>query len=209
MSREGRPHPYHRGLSRETVLAAALAVLDVGGAGALTMRRVAAELGVEAASLYAHVRNKDDMLDGALDLVLDSIEVPLRAASPREWLVAGYSAYRAALVPHPGAVAATTSRVRFSTAQFRLLERVIETLESTGLSTDDAVLGHITLVSFTLGFVVGEVGRPSSVPRELLATSPVMQRSFPVVGRHSVDERFRHGLEMILDGILGPAARVG
>ena len=63
-------------LSRERVLRAAITLADRGGIEALTMRRLGQELGVEAMSLYKHVSNKDDVLDGIVDLVLGDIDVP-------------------------------------------------------------------------------------------------------------------------------------
>ena len=62
-------------LTRERALAAALTIADTEGIGALTMRRVAKELGVEAMALYYHVANKDDLLDGMIDLVFGEIVV--------------------------------------------------------------------------------------------------------------------------------------
>src|SRR6186997_1066950 len=69
-------------LSRERVLRAALALADEGGIESLTMRKLGQELGVEAMSLYNHVANKDDIVDGILGLVLDEIEVP---AGEEDW----------------------------------------------------------------------------------------------------------------------------
>jgi len=63
-------------LSRDRILRAALALADEGGIDALTMRKLGQVLGFEAMSLYNHVANKDDVLDGILDLVLDESEPP-------------------------------------------------------------------------------------------------------------------------------------
>ena len=65
-------------LSRERVLRAAIALADAGGIEALTMRKLAQELGVEAMSLYHHVAKKEDLLAGIVDLVLQEIESPAR-----------------------------------------------------------------------------------------------------------------------------------
>ena len=63
-------------LTRQRVLRAAVALADRGGVGALSMRKLAQELGVEAMSLYHHVANKDDILDGIVDVVFGEIELP-------------------------------------------------------------------------------------------------------------------------------------
>src|SRR6478672_2889388 len=69
-------------LNRERVLRAAVALADQGGFESLTMRKLAKELGVEAMSLYNHVANKDDLLDGMIDIVFSEIEEPLPG---RDW----------------------------------------------------------------------------------------------------------------------------
>ncbi|MGZ6673728.1 MAG: TetR/AcrR family transcriptional regulator, partial [Solirubrobacteraceae bacterium] len=69
--------PRRTPLSRERVLRAAIALADERGAQELTMRKLAKELGVEAMSLYNHVANKDDLLDGMIDIVFGEIEAPL------------------------------------------------------------------------------------------------------------------------------------
>ena len=63
-------------LTRQRVLRAAVALADRGGVGALSMRKLAQELGVEAMSLYHHVANKDDILDGLVDVVFGEIDLP-------------------------------------------------------------------------------------------------------------------------------------
>src|SRR3974377_2131616 len=69
-------------LSRDLVLRAAIALADGGGLDAVTMQAVGRRLGVEAMSLYRHVRNKDDILDGIVDLVFSEIDLP---ASGTPW----------------------------------------------------------------------------------------------------------------------------
>src|SRR3954451_21715966 len=121
---------FHRGLTRETVLASALRIVDAEGRDGLTMRRLATELDVEAASLYTHVRNKDDVVDGILDLVLATVPLPEAGQAWRDAIVDGFRGYRAALIAHPVLVPLITERGRTSTAQLRLVERSIELLES-------------------------------------------------------------------------------
>ena len=68
----GRREP----LTKERVLRAAVELADRGGIEALSMRKLGQELGVEAMALYRHVRNKDDILDGAIDAVIGEVELP-------------------------------------------------------------------------------------------------------------------------------------
>ncbi|HQK31760.1 MAG TPA: TetR/AcrR family transcriptional regulator C-terminal domain-containing protein [Phycicoccus sp.] len=193
--------PFHRGLDRATVVRAALVVADRDGASALTMRRVAAELEVEAASLYAHVRNKDDMVAGLLDLVLDAIEIPAPGPTTRDWLLAGLTAYRRTLLDHPGAFALMTSRATMSPAQFRLVDALIGVLEEAGLSTTDAVLGEVTLVAYVLGFVTQELRRSPAIGPDTLRPYPALQRAVPALVTTPVDDRFTRGIDTILRGL--------
>src|ERR1035437_6794498 len=98
-------------LSRERVLRAALALADVEGIGSLTMRRLGQELGVEAMSLYNHVADKGDLLDGIVDLVFGEIAVPSDQA---DWKAAmrirAISAHEA-LLRHPRARDPPTPRL--------------------------------------------------------------------------------------------------
>ncbi len=196
-----RDRTWHRGIDRDAVVTEALRIIDAGGRSALTMRRLAESLGVEAPSLYAHVGSKDELVDAVLDRVLAAIPLPERGSDVRATLVAGYSAYRAALVAHPAVVTLVTERGRISPAQVRLVERSIELLESTGLSTRAAVSLHVTLVAYVLGFVVQEVGRPPSVPGELVASSPTLRRALSTLSTIPVDDRFETGLRLLLGAI--------
>ena len=113
MSERSRDVAWHRGLDRKSVAAEALRILDEEGRTGLTMRRLAASLGVEAASLYAHVASKDDLVDAVLDSVLDSVILPEPDADARASLVAGFTSYRRTLVAHPSIVILMTERARF------------------------------------------------------------------------------------------------
>ena len=192
--------PWHRGLDRDAVAIAALRVIDEEGEAALTMRRVARSLGVEAASLYGHVASKDDLVDAVLDRVLDAVLLPAPTANPLADLVAGFAAYRQALVAHPAAVPMLTRRRSRSPSQLRLIVRSIELLEAAGLSTRAAVDTQVTLVAYALGFVFQEVGRPTATPAPLAEASPVLRRTLATLAEREVDERYAVGLALILDG---------
>ena len=197
--RVGRP--WHRGVDRDRVVTAALALLDEEGLGAMTMRRLAASLDVEAASLYAHIGSKDELVDAVLDRVLDSVELPAPDPDVRAYLLGAFGNYRATLLRHPAVVLLMTERARLSSAQIRLAVRSIELLQAAGLSMRAAVDTHVTLVAFTLGFILQEVSRPTTptgpAPVNLdPSISPVLK----TLAERSVVERFEVGLHLILDG---------
>ena len=98
--RPGRPAR----LSRESVLRAAVEVADEGGIEALTMQRVGEAVGAEAMSLYRHVRNKEDLIDGAVDLVFAEIELPPTDTDWRSAMRTRAASVREVLRRHPWAV---------------------------------------------------------------------------------------------------------
>jgi len=200
MARTRTDKTWHRGLDRDAVVTEGLRILDTGGRDALTMRALALALDVEAASLYAHVASKDDLVDAILDRVLESVVVPEPSEDVRRSLAAGFGSYRRTLLAHPAVVLLMTERARQSRTQLRLAERSIVLLEAAGLSTRRAVDTHVTLVAFVLGFILQEVSRPTASAVGPGAVTPVIGRVMATLAERSVDDRFTVGLDMILDG---------
>src|SRR3954465_14002727 len=123
----GMPPTGRARLSRERVLRAAVALADAGGLEALTMRRLGEELGVEAMSLYKHVANKDDLLDGMVDLVFAEIELPSGDADWRTAMRARAVSARTALMRHPWATTLMQARTAPGPATLRHHDTVIGT----------------------------------------------------------------------------------
>lgn len=196
-----RDGPWHRGLDRDAVVAEALRILDAEGRPALTMRRLAKSLGVEAPSIYAHIGGKDALVDAVLDRVLDSIELPEAGSDAHAALKEGLTSYRHALVAHPAVVLLMTERAYYSRSQVRLIQRSLELLEGAGYSTRSAVDAHVTLVAYVLGFILQEVSRPTQTPRQVADASPVFSRALTVLRERSVDDRFEVGMDLILRGL--------
>lgn len=195
--------PWHRGIDRRVIIEAGLRLLDSAGVGALTMRRLSSELHVQAASLYAHVAGKDDLVDAILDLVLDSVPLPDESVGWRAALETGFRNYRSTLVAHPAVVILMTGRAQRSAVQLRLAARSIELLQSGGLTMRQAVDAHVTLISYTLGFVLQEVSRSTTTPTPPIEVSPVMRAAMATLVERSVDQRFEVGLDLILQGVTG------
>ena len=126
-------------LTRDRVLRAALELADEGGTAALTMQRIGRRLGVEAMSLYRHVRNKDDILDGIVDLVFAEVERPADRSNWRTVLRAQSISTRAALRRHPWAIALMESRMTPGPANLRTHEDTITVLLDAGCSAVMAI----------------------------------------------------------------------
>src|ERR1700737_854320 len=112
-------------LSRERVLRAAIVLADTGGIEAMTMRQVGQKLGVEAMSLYNHVANKDDILDGIVDLVFSEIDLPAGGADWRPAMRRRAVSAHEALLRHPWAPSMMQSRINPGPATLRHHDSVL------------------------------------------------------------------------------------
>jgi AcrR family transcriptional regulator len=146
-------------LTRDRVLAAALAVADDEGLRAVTMRRVATELGVEAMSLYHHLAGKDALLDGLVDAIVAEIEVELagvdRTGADGGWQPALRQrclAARDVMERHPWAPALLGSRTTIPVALYAYYEEILATLVGGGFSYHLAHRALHALGSMALGF---------------------------------------------------------
>jgi len=207
----------HR-LSRERVVHAALYLADTGGIESLTMSRLGQELQVEAMSLYNHVADKDDVLDGMVDLVFSEIEVPFE---PADWKVAlrlrAISA-RDALLRHPWATAIMQSRSRPGPATLRHHDSVIGILRDAGFSIDMAAHAFSVMDGFICGFALQQVNLPSHTSEESGQLAERILRELPaetyphlaeMIVEHAVQagydyaKEFEFGLDLILNGLDG------
>lgn len=204
-------------LTRDRVLRAALELADEGGTAALTMQRIGRRLGVEAMSLYRHVRNKDDILDGIVDLVFAEIELPADRSNWRTVLRAQSISTRAALRRHPWAITLMESRLTPGPANLRTHEDTITVLLDAGCSAVMATHAYNLVDSYVYGFALQEVNFPFSNAEELAAMSEEVlanlqadeypnsarvARELLTSGFDYADE-FEFGLDLILDAI-GP-----
>lgn len=148
----------HKPLNRQRVLAAAMELTDAEGLAALTMRRLAAGIGVEAMSLYHHVPNKDALLDGLVESVIQEIEEALSTApSPEadDWrsLLRDRSlTARDVMVRHPWAPGLIGSRPTIPASLWAYYESILAVMIDGGLTYDLAHRGLHSLGSMTLGF---------------------------------------------------------
>ena len=209
-------------MSKDRVLRAAISLADEGGIESLTMRRLAQELGVEAMTLYYHVANKDDILDGIVDIVLSEFELP---SSGTEWKAAirktAISAHDV-LVRHPWAASLMLSATGSSPARWRYMDAILGCLREAGFSADMTDHGYHALDSHITGFTLWEV-QVQIDPQTLPDLAATFLRELPVdeyphlvehVHQHlkerSPDDEgaFTFGLDLILDGLermRGPA----
>lgn len=205
----------HTQLTRERVLLSAVALADEGGLDALTMRGLGDELRVEAMSLYNHVANKEDMLDGMVDLVFAEIGVPSGAV----WKTAMRErarAARAALTRHPWAIGLMESRRRPGPATLRHHDAVIGCLRDAGFSLPMAAHVYSLLDSYIYGFALQQTNIPFREPGKDVALERDMSQRFAAGAYPHLTElltqvalrpgydyanEFEFGLDVILEAI--------
>jgi AcrR family transcriptional regulator len=203
-------------LSRDRVLAAAVALADAGGLESLTMRRLGEDLGVEAMSLYKHVTNKDDLVDGMVDLVFAEIELPPPGAEWRTAMRERAVSVRSALIRHPWATALMQSRTAPGPATLHHHDTVIGTLRGAGFSVGLTAHAFSALDAYVYGFALQQRSLPfdtlveaQEVGRQMFARMP--PGAYPHLTELTVQhilqpgydygDEFDYGLELVLDGL--------
>jgi AcrR family transcriptional regulator len=139
-------------LSRDRILQAALELADEGGIESLTMRKLGQVLGFEAMSLYNHVANKDDLLDGLLDAVLDETEPPSPAGAWQAAIRSSAISVHEALTRHPWACPLLMSPGHIRPARLQYLDSLLGRLRDAGFSADATYHAYHVLDAHIFGF---------------------------------------------------------
>jgi AcrR family transcriptional regulator len=179
------------------------------------MQAIGRRVGVEAMSLYRHVRNKDDILDGIVDLVFAEIALPADRSSWRPVLRARSVSTRAALGRHPWAITLLESRMAPGPANLRSHDEMLAVLLDAGFSAAMATHASNLVDSYVLGFALQETSFPFSNAEELAAVGGELLAQVPAdeypslvrVGSELLGSgfdygaEFEFGLDLILEGI--------
>jgi len=203
MSKPVRERPQHRPpLSRERVLRGAVAVADAGGLGTLTIRSLAHQLGVKPMSVYHHVANKDEILDGIVDLVFSEIELPSADGDWRSQMRRRAVSARRVLSRHPWAIGLMESRTTPGPATLRHHDAIIATLRKAGFSVEMTAHAYALLDSYVYGFALQEAALPFKGPNTVAdVAEPIMQRFPP--------DDYPHLAEMATEHVLKPGYDFG
>jgi AcrR family transcriptional regulator len=194
-------------LSREAVLRAAIEIADRDGIDAVTMRRLGEQLGVEAMSLYHHVRGKDDVVTGMVDTLIGGIPLPPPASSWKATIRDRAMAARAHLAPHEWARALIGTRRGPSAATLRHIDWVVGVLRDGGLAPALVHSAVHLLGSRMFGFTdeaFSEAPRPEEAKtlNALVRSGDYPALTSAMKGVHHDDEtEFAFGLDLILDGL--------
>ena len=204
-----------RALTRERVVAEALAMIAADGAQSLSMRALAARLGVVPGALYRHVRGKEQLYALVLDAVLREVDCRADPATPWAAQAAALARrLRAVLENHPGVAALLKTRDPLSPASLELAEAFLAPLLAAGLSGREAALAFRLIYDYTLG-----LADPASPAEQRLRDTATREQlhaffrslpadRFPALAAYGVhawdgdrDQRFSAGLETLLRGI--------
>ncbi len=204
-------------LSRERIVTAALRIMDDEGLEAVTMRRVAHELGVEAMSLYHHVGDKDELLDGICEQVMADFEFPIPTGDWAENCRAGARAWRRLMQRHPEVIE-LFARQRgpvSSVESMRPSEFALRLLRESGLPDRDVAQAFHAIGGYIQGFVEMERGSMTGgtdaahvTAHQALAESldpeefEALRAVSPYFADCSPDEQFEFGLDLLIQGLL-------
>jgi AcrR family transcriptional regulator len=188
-------------LSRERVLRGAVAVADAGGIASLTIRSLAQELGVKPMSVYHHVANKDEILDGIVDLVFGEIELPSADGDWRTEMRRRANSARRVLRGHPWAIGLLESRTSPGPATLRHHDAVIGALRGGGFSVEMTAHAYALIDSYVYGFALQEASLPFESDTVADVAEPMMEQ-FPA-------GEYPHLVEMATEYILQPGYDFG
>ena len=203
-------------LSRQRVLDAAVSHADAGGLVALSMRTLAEMLEVAPMTLYRHVANKDDLIDGMVDVVFSEIGVPSGGGDWQTAMRQRAVAVRDALSRHRWAIGLMESRRSPGPANLRHHDSVIGRLRAAGFSIEMAAHAYSLLDGYIYGFALTKLNLPFASGPEVVDVAQSMLKPFSVneypnlvefITEHAMKpgydygDEFEYGLDVILDGL--------
>jgi AcrR family transcriptional regulator len=208
--------PQRAPLSRERVLAGALAVADSAGIAGLTIRSLAEKLGVRPMSVYYYVANKDEILDAIVDLVFGEIELPLPDGDWHAEMRRRAISARHVLRIHPWAIQLLQSRTNPGAATLRHHDAVLGALRGAGFSVEMTAHAFALIDSYVFGFALSEAALPINGPQTVTEVAESMMHLFsadtyPHLVEFSTEhtlkpgydfgQEFEFGLDLILDAL--------
>jgi AcrR family transcriptional regulator len=201
-------------LSRERVLDAAIKLADQGGLESLSMRKLGQELGVEAMAVYYHFANKDEVIDGIVDIVFSQIDLPASGVDWKSAMRQRAVSLRDVLLRHRWAIGLMESRRKPGPANLRHHDVVIGSLRSAGLDMPTIAHAYSLVDSYVYGFALFAMNLPFDPSEEVADLGQDVLRAYPVNAYpnlvayisamrpgYNYGDEFEYGLDLILDGL--------
>ena len=217
MSVPARTSDKHPRLDRDRVLRHAVDLADRGGLGSLTIRSLADELGVKPMTVYYYVKNKEEILDGIVDIVFSQIEMPTVGGNWRTELTRRAVSAREVLRRHSWAIPLVESRTSPGPATLRHHDAVLGVLRAGGFPPAATAHAYALLDAFLYGHAVQEASLPFEGPQGPAEVAPQVVESMSLAGdfphltemmasyylRPGYDfaDEFQIGLEAVLDSL--------
>ena len=194
-------------------MAAALKVVEKEGGDALTMRRVAEEIGVSASSLYGYVANKEELVQLVLEQIMTEIPIPSPGGDWQDMLRAWARATLAVFRSHPGVAGLSLGRVPFGPALLNAVERMLSTLRAAGLPDQVAAFVGDFGSLYVAAYAYEQDVTPVAEPGDFAAQAGAWLKSLPaeqfpntvaladLMVAGSGTDRFEWGLDVIIRGL--------
>jgi TetR/AcrR family transcriptional regulator, tetracycline repressor protein len=201
-------------LTRQRVVAAALALVDRDGLGGLTMRALGRDLGVDPMAVYHYLPSKDTLLDAIVEAVWAELRLPPETGVWQHDLDALARAVRAVLLAHPAALPVVATRQNVGDAGLRLLDRGIGILARAGIPPGEALHLMAAASAYLVGHALAQVGRApggaEDVPVEAFVAAVGADpdgcghlQAALAEGVPELDAVFEHGLALLVAGTAG------
>jgi AcrR family transcriptional regulator len=209
--------PAREPLSRQRVLRAALDYVDQHGLEALSMHKLGAELGVKAMSLYKHVADKDDLIDGIVGLLWDELPAEPAAGDWREAIRQLAASLRDLVHRHPHAAPLLMSRQEIRERPLRIAHGVLRLMRNDGVPEQCAVALLRTVFPYGIGYALAELSLPPPPPpgpdseitliRQVSgmlspdAPDGLVRTALLVCGNCDMTAQFRIGVDLMIHGL--------
>ncbi|MEO3809413.1 TetR/AcrR family transcriptional regulator [Sphaerisporangium sp. B11E5] len=200
--------PRPRSLSTSALAVAALTVIDRDGLGALSMRAVAAELGMATMSLYRYVTDREQLEGLVVDLVLSEVDIePPPGLQWREQVTVMVDRVRTAVGGHPEVVPLTMTHRHTSVSLLRWTEALLRVLTQAGFAGERRVLALRAVLSHTVGSLqlqyLGPLAGAGTASMAALSPGdyPLLAETARTARRVPPDEEFQHGMAALLSGL--------
>jgi AcrR family transcriptional regulator len=212
-----RPRGRPRTIDREAVLDTAIRLLDAEGVEALTMRRLASELGVSAMTPYRHVGSKDELLMVLVDRLAARLVYPSRPRDPKGAILVLWSTIYDSLAQHSWIPEVLARRRMMAPSVLSAIEEIHAALRDAGLSIDAAVRTYRLMWNFTLGSLLVRAGASSEGPsqqRELRGSPdpehyPMLAAAATAWTTAHDHDTYLNDLEALIDALLADACHAG
>ncbi len=189
-------------LTRDRIIKGAVALADVIGVDALTIRKLATALDTKPMSIYHYVANKEAIVDGMVDIVFSEIDLPNFDIDWKSAIRQRSASARAALSRHPWAVLLMESRRAPGAATLRQHDAVIGCLRNGGLSVEMTAHAYAVIDAFIYGFAVQEASLPATSGKEMSDLAESIFEAMPV-------DEYPHLMELTTEHVLQPGYDFG